>query len=154
MSYLMEESCNVHQRHLLMFIRQKSMSVINISMSETIHVCKQILTIPHILKRHDYKYWEYFYHTRYYIISSHSIKIKYISKERTYCYRLDGQRCDFCKGFHSFMLTNPHKNTQLFLLSSYCGLKLRYYYTLKSYEEHYKRTKVIQSLIKYARQIR
>ena len=107
----------------------------------------------YILKRNDYKHWEYFYHTRYYIVSPHYIEIKYISEKR-YRYRLDGQRCDFCKGFHSFMLTNPHNNTQLFLLSSYCGLKLRYYYTLKSYEEHYKRTKVISSVIKYARQIR
>lgn len=105
------------------------------------------------LKLHDYVHYEYLFHNRYYIIAPHSIKIKYITEKR-YDYRLEGQRCQICKGFHSFMLSNPHHNIQFFLLSSYCGMKLRYYSTLKSYEEHFKRSKVISSVIKYSREIK
>ena len=101
------------------------------------------------LKIRDYNRYEYFFHSRYYIISPSSIKIKYISENR-YRYNLEGQRCLFCKQFHSFMISNPHNNMQFFLLSSYCGMKLRYYYTLQSYEEHYKRSKVVAAVIKYA----
>ena len=101
------------------------------------------------LKIHDYNHYEYFFHKRYYIISPSSLKIKYISENRYYRYLLEGQRCLFCKGFHNFMLNH---GTQFFLLSSYCGMKLRYYYTLQSYQEHYKRSKVIAAVIKYAKQ--
>ena len=77
----------------------------------------------YILKRHDYNHYEYFYNTRYYIISPHSMKIKYISGNRDR-YDLEGQRCGLCNAFHSFMLSNPHNNTLWFETSILLYIKI------------------------------
>jgi hypothetical protein len=93
---------------------------------------------------------EYFFHNRYYSIDSDLIKIKNIVKSKG----IEAQKCIFCNCYHMFMLYGFDRYRPFFFLSSYCGLNLRYYMTEHSHQVHFRRLKVVKSVIEYAKRLK
>ena len=83
---------------------------------------------------------------------------------RTYMYirnkslHLECERCPYCNAYHTFRFnTVVNGLSKEFYLSSYCGMKLKYYitnYFRDSFFIHNKRRTVVHAIIEYAKKLK
>ena len=94
----------------------------------------------------------YFLNNKEYSIENNFLSIEYKTGEKAHNYILNCSKCCYCCQYHIFYgymrILDIH-----FIISSYCGLKLKYLCGQHAHE-HEKRRKVVHAVIEYAKKMK